>query len=97
MQNFKFLSILSVFFLLISCGQSGVEIRGQFYTSGADVPNFTTPEEGRQYLMWRKMSNGQIKKQDYLKPQSEQHAKDMVKVENGMCHCDQWYYTMVLK
>ena len=36
-----------------------------------------TPEEGTQYLMFRKMSNGQIKKQDYLKPKSEQHAKDM--------------------
>ena len=65
MKHFKFLSILSVFFLLISCGPSGVEIRGQFYTSGADVPSVG--------------------------------ADDMVKVENGMCHCDQWYYTSAVK
>ena len=34
---------------------------------------------------------------DYLKPKSEQHAKDMVKVENGMCNCDQWYYVTMFK
>ena len=51
MKHFKFLSILSVFLLFISCGPSGVEIRGQFYTSGADVPNFMVSEEGAQYLM----------------------------------------------
>ena len=92
MKHFTFLSILSVFFLLISCGPSGVEIRGQYYTSGADVPNFMTPIEGMSYTMWRNYGNGRVEKKTYLKPQSEQHAKDMVKVENGMCNCDQWYY-----
>ena len=97
MKHFKFLSILAVFLLLISCGPSGVEIRGQYYTSGADVPNFMTPEEGAKYIMFRKTSLGQIKMKDYLKPKSEQHAKDMVKVENGMCNCDQWYYVTMFK
>jgi hypothetical protein len=96
MKHFKLLSTFSVLLLLISCGPSGVEIRGEFYTSGADVPNVGTPVEGTQFLMFRNY-NGQVQKKDYLKPKSEQHAKDMVKVENGMCHCDQWYYTTVFK
>ena len=96
MKHFKFLSILSVFFLLTSCGPSGVEIRGQFYTSGADVPNFKPPTEGMSYVMWRNYGNGRLEKKSYLEPQSEQHAKDMVKVENGMCNCHQWYYVAIM-
>jgi len=93
MKHFKFLSILSVFFLLISCGPSGVEIRGQFYTSGADVPSVGAADMTMKYMMFRKFKG----KMNYLKPINKQHADDMVKIENGMCHCDEWYYTTAVK
>jgi hypothetical protein len=89
MKHFKFLAIISVFFLLMSCGPSGVEIRGQFYTSGADVPAVGERDMKMNYLMFRKGKG----KMNYLKPINRQHADDMVKVENGMCHCNEWYYT----
>ena len=89
MKHFTFLSILSVFLLLTSCGPVGVEIRGQYYTSGADVPAVGERDMTMKYMMFRKFKG----KVNYLKPINKQHAEDMVKIENGMCHCDEWYYT----
>jgi len=46
-----------------------------------------------KYMMFRKFKG----KMNYLKPINKQHADDMVKIENGMCHCDEWYYTTAVK